>query len=256
MKKTIHIAIATILILALTFFVLVQNGYTIPLLHDGKPFRFETLFSQYSSLIRSGYLKTLIICFFTIIFSFILGWVLFAMQRVPQTLLFLKYVSQFFIQVIIGTPLIVIIIIGYYFIAPAFQMNDPMIIGILILSIYSGVYIHQVYESSVASILPSQIESANMLGMTRFQLYYYVILPQMMQNALPPLIGQVSGVIKNSALLSYVAISEFTNVISQIKSNSFIIFESYLILAIGYLLMTIPLIYLSQKLEKRFRRET
>lgn len=255
MKKFLHACLSIVLIGSIGVFILMRNGYAIPLLQDGKSFRFSLLFNQYLPLIWSGYVKTILISFFTIIFSFILGWVLFSMQRVPSYLLFLKYVSQFIIQIIIGTPLIVIIIIGYYFIAPSFNMNDPVLIGISILSIYSGVYIHQIYESSVASILPSQIESAKMLGMTRFQLYYYVILPQMMQNALPPLIGQVSGIIKNSALLSYVAISEFTNVMNQIKANSFIIFESYLILAIGYLLITIPLIYLSQSLERHFRRE-
>ncbi len=255
MKKLFHLSVTTVVLLLLGVFVLSRNGYA-TIFADGKGFKFSLLFNQYLPLIISGYIKTIVICLFTIIFSFILGWVLFALQRVPKSLLFIKYLTDVLIQLVVSTPLIVVIIIGYYFIAPAFELNDPVTIGILILSIYSGVYIHQIYEASVASILPSQIESAKMLGMTRFQLYYHVILPQMMQNALPPLIGQVSGVIKNSALLSYVAISEFTNVMNQIKANSFIIFESYLILALGYLLITVPLIYLSQVMERRFRRES
>lgn len=274
LKKGVAISVATLIILLIIAFALLQQNYMIPFLGDplkvdvallnwnfpivlqgNKPFDFEALIKM-GSQIWSAYLVTLSIVFWTSICSFTLGWVVFFGLRAKGVWLFAHYVFKAFHDFILAVPLIVFIIIFYYFIAPAYGLKDPFAIGILMLALYSSVYIYQVYEAAVAAIPKSQFEGAKMLGMGTFETYRYVIIPQMLRNAIPPLVGQLSGIIKNSALLSYVAISEFTNVINQIKANSFVIFESYAVLAVGYLILTIPLIYIASYIEKRLRGET
>lgn len=272
-KKSIAIIAATVIIGLFIVYALLQQNYQLPFLGDplkiniaifnqsfqvvlqgNKPLDFQPLIQLRSQLLN-GYGITLIIVFWTAVASFALGWIVFFGLRAKGFWLFVHYLFKAVHDFILAVPLIVFIIIFYYFIAPAYGLKDPFTIGIFILSIYSAVYIYQVYEAAVAAIPKSQFESAKMLGMSTFDTYRYIIIPQMLRNAIPPLVGQLSGIIKNSALLSYVAISEFTNVVNQIKANSFVIFESYVVLAIGYLILTIPLIYLSTYIERRLRGE-
>lgn len=272
-KKAVAITIATLIILGVIIFALLQRNYQLPFLgsplkldislfnqtvtviaQGERPFDFEALFRMRGQLL-SAYGLTLLIVLWTTVASFVLGWFVFFGLRAKGKWLFIHYLFKGFHDFILAVPLIVFIIIFYYFIAPAYGLKDPFTIGILILSLYSSIYIYQVYEAAVAAIPKSQFESAKMLGMNTLDTYRHIIIPQMLRNAIPPLVGQLSGIIKNSALLSYVAISEFTNVVNQIKSNSFVIFESYAVLALGYLILTIPLIYLSTYIERRLRGE-
>lgn len=275
MKQYINKGIALILtLLIITLFIvyaLLQQNYQIPFLGDSKQV-VVSIFNWHFPVVLQGnkqldfqplmrlsqqlfqaYGMTLIIVFWTSLVSFGLGWILFFGLRANGGWLFVAYLLKAFHDFILAVPLIVFIIIFYYFIAPAYGLKDPFIIGVFMLSLYSGVYIYQVYESAIAAIPKSQFEGAKMLGMGMFDTYRYIIIPQMLRNAIPPLVGQLSGIIKNSALLSYVAISEFTNVVNQIKANSFVIFESYVVLAIGYLILTLPLIYIASAIEKRLR---
>lgn len=235
-------------------FSLLGNSVTINFAGT-KGFAFSELIGKMQKQIIEGYVVTLQIVFMTIVASFILGWVIFAIMRIQSKfLLWLKYLLVGMRDFILAVPLLVLIIIFYYFIAPAFKLNDPFWIGVLILSIYSAIYIYQVYEASVNAIPTSQFEAAKMLGMNNFQTYRYIIIPQMLKSSIPPLVGQISNIIKNSALLSYVAISEFTNVINQIRANTFIIFESYIVLALGYLILTLPLIYIAKYIENQLNK--
>lgn len=272
-KKGIAIITAAAIIMLFIIYALLQQNYQLPflggplkvnvtifnwtfpvILQGNKPLDFAPL-AQLKNQLISAYGMTLIIIFWTAIASFALGWIVFFGLRAKGFWLFIHYLFKAFHDFILAVPLIVFIIIFYYFIAPAYGLKDQFTIGIFMLSLYSSVYIYQVYEAAVAAIPQSQFESAKMLGMNTFDTYRYIIIPQMFRNAIPPLVGQVSGIIKNSALLSYVAISEFTNVVNQIKANSFVIFESYVVLAVGYLILTIPLIYLSSYIERRLRGE-
>ncbi|MGL4589609.1 MAG: amino acid ABC transporter permease [Mycoplasmatales bacterium] len=273
--QKISAIIITILIIALfTCATLARAGYENPLFGDvlaikfavgdlsmrivlqgEKSFAFTELLAGARALIVSGYITTLSIVFWTAIVSVIFGWILFIAMRMSGWLLWIKYIAKLIHDFVLAIPLIVLIVIIYYFIAPTFNLHDPFFVGIYILSIYSSVYIYQVYEAAIQAIPVSQIEGAKMLGMTNFQTYRYIIIPQMLRFSLPPLVGQLSGIIKNSALLSYVAISEFTNVMNQLKASTFIVFESYVVLALGYLILTIPLVYLVKKYEQKLRGE-
>lgn len=270
-NQGVALIVATSIIAIFIVYALLQQNYHIPFLGDvkhvqisllqwdvsfilqgEKPLDFGPLLQKTDQLV-SAYFMTLLIVFWTSIASVLLGWVLFFGLRAKGVWLFVRYLFKAFHDFILAVPLIVFIIIFYYFIAPAYGLKDAFIIGVFMLSLYSGVYIYQVYEATISAIPQSQFEGAKMLGMNTLETYRYIIIPQMLRNAIPPLVGQLSGIIKNSALLSYVAISEFTNVVNQIKANTFVIFESYIVLAIGYLILTIPLIYITSYIEKRLR---
>jgi polar amino acid transport system permease protein len=141
-------------------------------------------------------------------------------------------------------------------VADAFGLQDRYLAGILILSLFSGAYISEVVRAGIESVSASQLESARAIGLTRPQTYRYVILPQAVRLILPPLVGQFVSLIKDSSLLSLIAVNEFTQAARDVNSATYSTLECYLPLAAGYLALTLPISLWTRALEKRLRFET
>jgi polar amino acid transport system permease protein len=148
------------------------------------------------------------------------------------------------------------ILIFFYIVADAFHVNNRYLAGILILSFFSGAYISEIVRAGIESIGQSQLESARAIGLTTSQTYRYVIFPQALRVSLPPLVGQFVSLIKDSSLLSIIAVNEFTQAARDINSATYSTLESYLPLAVGYLILTLPISLWTRWLEKRLRFET
>jgi polar amino acid transport system permease protein len=111
-------------------------------------------------------------------------------------------------------------------------------------------------RAGIDNISATQLDSARAIGLTPFQSYRFVIFPQAFRQTIPPLAGQFASIIKDSSLLSVIGISELTNNAQQINSATYSTLESYLPLAIGYLILTLPISLWSKHLERKFRYET
>ncbi len=81
--------------------------------------------------------------------------------------------------------------------------------------------------------------------------YRYIIFPQALKRIIPPLTGQFASIIKDSSLLSIISINEFTMNAQEVNSYTFSTLESYIPLAIGYLMLTYPISYWAKQLEKK-----
>lgn len=170
--------------------------------------------------------------------------------------LLLRYVNKVYIDLMRGTPLLVQILILYYVTAQALHIEDRNSAGVLILSIFSGAYISEVIRGGIESIGKSQLESAKAIGLTRGQTYRYVIFPQALRQILPSMAGQFVSIVKDSSLLSAISVNEFTENVKEISANTFGSLECYIPLAIGYLILTLPISLLTRYLEGRNRFET
>ena len=148
------------------------------------------------------------------------------------------------------------ILIFFYVVADAFHVENRYVVGVLVLSFFSGAYISEVIRAGIESVGASQLESARAIGLTRGQTYRYVIFPQAFRLTLPPLAGQFVSLIKDSSLLSIIAINEFTQNAREVNAFTYSTLESYLPLAFGYLVLTLPISLLTRALEKRVKYET
>jgi polar amino acid transport system permease protein len=164
--------------------------------------------------------------------------------------------SKIYVEIIRGTPLLVQILIFFYIVASAVRLENRYVVGILTLAIFSGAYITEIIRAGIESVGKSQIDSARAIGLTDAQTYRYVVLPQALRQTLPPLAGQFVSLIKDSSLLSIIAISEFTLNAQQVNSYTFSTLESYVPLAVGYLLLTLPISLWTRWLEQRIKFET
>lgn len=210
---------------------------------------------QYREMFLQGWLTTIAISAAALVLSTLIG-LCFALARRSKYLP-LSYFSRIYVEVIRGTPLLVQILIFFYVVADAFGLGSSRyLVGILILSFFSGAYISEIIRAGIESVGKSQLESAKAIGLTRAQTYRYVIFPQAFRQTLPPLAGQFASLIKDSSLLSVISISEFTWNAQAINARTFNTLESYFPLAVGYLILTLPISLWTRRLEHRHQYET
>ncbi|MBI4664130.1 MAG: amino acid ABC transporter permease [Verrucomicrobia bacterium] len=209
---------------------------------------------RYRQKFIQGWLMTILICLASLGLSSLIG-LFFALTQRSRWLP-LRYFSRIYIEVVRGTPLLVQILIFFYVVADAFHVENRYLVGVLTLAFFSGAYISEIIRAGIESVGNSQLESAKAIGLTRAQTYRYIIFPQTLRQILPPLAGQFVSLIKDSSLLSIISISEFTLNAREVNSNTFSTLESYIPLAIGYLVLTLPISLWTRSLERRHKFET
>jgi len=163
----------------------------------------------------------------------------------------LRYVFKIYVEITRGTPLLVQILMIFYVFADAIHLENRYVVGILILSLFSGAYVSEIFRAGIESVGNSQLLSAKSIGFTSSQTFRYVVFPQALRRSLPALAGQFANLIKDSSLLSFIAISEFTLNAQEVNTSTLNSFESFFPLAIGYLILTLPIFHLSRYLERR-----
>jgi len=251
MKKTpgtsVHLASFFSALAAVGLFLF----WTFHRLHQ--PWNWAALFPYWPKFVQ-GWLLTLVISSASLLLSFVMG--LMAALARRQSFLPLRYLSMIYIEVVRGTPLLVLILILFYVVGNAFGLENRLVAGVLILSFFSGAYLAEIFRAGIEGVGESQIESARAIGLSPLQIYQHVIFPQALRQSLPPLAGQWVSLIKDSSLLSIISISEFTLNAQEVNSFTYSTLESYLPLAAGYLLLTLPVTWWSRVLEKKFRYET
>jgi polar amino acid transport system permease protein len=213
-------------------------------------FHWESIYA-YKQKFIDGFFMTIVISFFALILSLFIG-VFFAYGQNSKVIL-LRFFSRFYIELIRGTPLLVQILIFFYVFANNLGFDNRYIVGTVILAMFSGAYVSEIIRAGIRSIHKSQYESAQSLGFTPFQTYRYIIFSQAYKRIIPPLTGQFASIIKDSSLLSIISISEFTMNAQEVNAYTYSTLESYIPLAIGYLMLTYPISFWAKKLEERMK---
>jgi polar amino acid transport system permease protein len=217
---------------------------------------------EYRETLWRGWLVTLWISFSALAGSIVFGLLFMLGQRSP--LVVVRWTCRAFLEFVRDTPLLVHLLFGYFVIfAPlvsrplgAQGFDDKLIIGILLLSVFEGAYLGEILRGGVESIPRTQWESARAVGFSPFQVYRYVIFPQALRRVLPAMAGLFVSLIKDSSLLNVIGVAEYFYNTKNFISRSYAGLEGYVPLALGYLVLTLPVAWLSHWLEKRFRHET
>ncbi len=240
LKASFNILLLTIILVTVFWFALSRVGIA---------FDFSFL-NQYSVRIIDGFLMTLYISLASLGLSLLIG-ILSALLH-SSNILVLRYLSKFYVAIIRGTPLIVQIYLFFYIVGTAFGMDNRFLSGVIILSVFEGAYISEIIRGSLSSIDKTQIEAGKAVGFTKTQSLRYIILPQLITRTLPALSGQFASIIKDSSLLSIIALVELTQTIREITSINYKLFEAYFVLGILYLALTLPISLFSKRMERKF----
>lgn len=208
---------------------------------------------QFRVRIVQGFGLTVALSLVSFALSLTLG-VLSALGQGARVLV-IRYLCELYVKLVRGTPLIMQIYLFYYIIGTAWGIENRFVSGALILSLFEGAYIAEILRGSLLSIDGTQLEAARAVGFTRRQTARFVVLPQLVARTLPALTGQFASIIKDSSLLSVIAVVELTQTMREISATNFRLFECYLFLGLLYLCLTWPIAFLSRRMESRFRYE-
>jgi polar amino acid transport system permease protein len=208
----------------------------------------------YRSQFLWGFLTTLGISLGAMFVSIIVGFALMIGRRAPW--LPVRLFSTGVVEMLRGSPLLVQLLLGYYIVATALNVGEPLLVGTILLGCFEGAYLAEIFRGAIESIGASQREAARAVGFDTAQTYRYVIIPQAVRRALPGTTGQMVSLIKDSSLLSVIGIEELVQKVRIMNSSSYTALEGYLPLALAYLVVTLPLSWYAKKLERRFAYET
>lgn len=213
---------------------------------------FTTLF-QYKQRLWQGFFMTVVISICSLVVSLLIGTLAAAGQNAK--ILIINYLSGAYVQVIRGTPLLVQIYFFYYIIGTAWGINNRYIAGIIILSIFEGAYIAEIIRGGLESIDNQQYEIARSIGLNPVRTFKLVTFPILMTRIIPALAGQFASIIKDSSLLSVIAVIELTQTIQEISADNFRMFENYIFVGLLYFVLTFTISMFSRKLERRYKHE-
>ena len=182
----------------------------------------------------------------------------------------LRTLSLIYVTLFRGTPLFVQIFIWHFVWSPALvhpadgwilsgdvaaevrRNYGPLVAGVLALTVNAGAYITEIFRAGIQSIDRGQMEAARSLGLTYAQAMRYVILPQALRRMLPPLANEFITLMKDSSLLSAIAVAELAYVQSTI-SGRYSIYEAPLYtVALIYLILSMGLSWIFARLEKKY----
>ena len=241
-------------------------------------FRFDIIY-EYRWMFFYGVLATLGITVVATIGGSILG-LLLALARLvnpekagaPIRALawVLRKISFVYVALFRGTPLLAQVIIWAFVIFPFFvhptdgalisgesainfrRSYGPLIAGVMALIANSGAYVCEIFRAGIQSIDKGQMEAARSLGLTYTQAMHYVILPQALRRMLPPLAGEFITLLKDSSLLSVIAVPELMSVQKAITGQYSIFQEPLYTVALIYLVLTSVLGWVFLRLERRY----
>jgi polar amino acid transport system permease protein len=208
---------------------------------------------EYRDKFIQGWLTTVALSLAALVASTVIGGVAAVCLQSRHAIV--EAIGRVYVELIRGTPLLVQLLIGFYVIANAVGLENRFVVGVLVLSLFSGAYMAEIFRGGLAAIPQTQRDSARAIGLTPWQSLRLVILPQAVRLVLPAVAGQLVSLVKDSSLLSVIAISEFTLNAQEVNAVTYSTLESFLPLAAGYLVLTLPLSALSRWLEGRFRYE-
>lgn len=151
-----------------------------------------------------------------------------------------------------GIPLLVTIMFLYYGLPAAGVQLSAFAVAIIALSVTNGAYVSEIVRAGIQSIDKGQMRAARSLGMPYGLAMRRIILPQVVRRVLPPITNESITLLKNTALVSTIALSDLLRSGLEVmtwKANTFSPFAG---VALIYLLMTLPMIWVVSRLEKRF----
>ncbi|MDK9756916.1 amino acid ABC transporter permease [Vibrio sp. D173a] len=195
-----------------------------------------------------GLIVTLKISAISLFFTLVIGLVT-ALLRLSNSKVG-NAIGTTYVELIRNTPLLVQIYLLYLVFGPVIGL-DRVSTAVLALSLFQGAYTAEIFRAGLNSIPKGQFEAAKSLGLSPLFAYKDVILPQVLQRTLPPLTNEVVSLIKNSSIVSVMAIFDLTTEARNIVSETAMPFEIWFTVAAIYLALTLSLSGLSAWLEHK-----
>lgn len=208
------------------------------------------IFTHYSGLLWSGFGYTLLCSLYALIGSLIIGTIFALFEISPNKVL--RIIGQVYVEIFRNIPLLVIAMI-FYIVVPQYLVKiDGFTAGTIGLTIYTSAFIAETVRAGILSVPTGQMEAARSNGMSYIQAMRYIIMPQAIKIVIPPLGNQFINLVKNSSVLAFLAGFDLMYQGNVIASTTFKTTETYFVVGVLYLIITLPMSYFMRYLESKW----
>ncbi len=208
-------------------------------------------------LIIDGLKLTILISIFASIFGTIIGGLVCYMRMSKRKILSL--IARFYISILRGTPVLVLLMIIYYVVFASVNIN-PAVVAVFAFGLNFGAYVSEMFRTSIESIDQGQKEAGIAGGFTKMQTFIHIIMPQAARQALPVYKGEFISLVKMTSIVGYIAVQDLTKASDIIRSRTFDAFFPLLMAALLYLiiawLLTWALDYVEVSVDPKRKRLT
>jgi His/Glu/Gln/Arg/opine family amino acid ABC transporter permease subunit len=160
-----------------------------------------------------------------------------------------------YVEIFRGLPTIVILFVAYFGLPTVgFTIsNNAPVVGVVALTLNLGAYLSEVFRAAILAVHPGQMRAAESIGMSRFQAYRKIVLPQALLIAVPTLGSFFVGLIKDTSLLSFISVRELLEVGNEINAATFQSFQIYFWVGVIYIILSLIASRVVLIVEKRLR---
>ncbi|MCF5721702.1 amino acid ABC transporter permease [Pseudomonas syringae] len=215
---------------------------------------FSSRLALYWPALLDGAWTTLWLCSIAMLLGFVLGVLihLLANGRSRVGVAFTRVYVSFFR----GTPMLAQLLLIFYLPSALGLDIPPMVAAAAALALNTAAYQSQILSSGFAAIPRGQLEAASIFALGKYNTLVHIQLPQVLRLTLPALISELIDVIKVSAVVSVISITDLMRVSQQLVSQTYRPLEVYLVAALFYLVLTSLLSVLGSLLERRWKERT
>lgn len=200
-------------------------------------------------LLLTGLWHTILCSVIALFFSLIIGSLFAIFEIMPNRVI--RIIGHVYVEIFRNIPLLVITMFFFVVIPLYVTKINGFTAGTIGLTIYTSAFIAETVRSGIQSVESGQMEGALSNGLTFWQSMRFIILPQAFKIVIPPLGNQFINLVKNSSVLAFVAGFDLMYQGNMIANNTLQTMPSYFIVAVLYLVITMPLSYYMRHLEKK-----
>ena len=200
-----------------------------------------TIITGYGELLLAAMGQTLLLALCGLFFACILG-LIFGMMSVVKSRV-CRFISSVFVDVIRGVPMIVLAFFVFFGVPYFFSnilhvdiMLTALTAGTICLALNCGAYMAEIIRAGIQSVDKGQMDAARSLGMSYWHSMFKVVLPQAIKTMIPSIINQFIITLKDTSILSVIGFPELVNSAKNVVANTFMSFQTWLIVAIMYLI--------------------
>ncbi|HJD05028.1 MAG: amino acid ABC transporter permease [Mediterraneibacter sp.] len=222
--------------------------------------KFIDIFIDQNGYVRvvEGLQNTLLIAVLGLLIGIVIGTLIATVRVVPKYKLLPRVLNgfcSFYVALFRGSPMVVQLLVGYYVLLPLLGVRTSGLnVAIAVFGLNSGAYISEIMRSGIQSVDPGQMEAGRAVGLSFSASMCKIVIPQAVKNILPTLGNEFITLVKETSVVSFVAVADLYMAFNYIGSNSYDFIVPYLVMAVIYIVLVLVISLLVKLLERSLRK--
>ena len=222
--------------------------------------KFIDIFINQNGYVRvvEGLQNTLLIAVLGLLIGIVIGTLIATVRVVPKYKTLPRVLNgfcSFYVALFRGSPMVVQLLVGYYVLLPLIGVRTTGLnVAIAVFGLNSGAYISEIMRSGIQSVDPGQMEAGRAVGLSFSASMCKIVIPQAVKNILPTLGNEFITLVKETSVVSFVAVADLYMAFNYIGSNSYDFIVPYLVMAVIYIARVLVISLLVKILERSLRK--